>query len=214
MYNNKMRLPVAALAGASLAQSFTPNPSCSASLTSIRDAAPTMAPALSPYLYDILSSRVLTVSGAVTTLPPDTLADPEGFVELLCDAVPEIPSSVLPDFQSWGQALLSYGSVHISEYDNFVTECVTTGAAAATLTSYLNNLLTGTGGFCQPTATATPGSASNGTVSATPAPTSSGSNSTTTGYPTSIVTGAAAKPTGVLIGAAAVGGLLGAAILL
>ncbi|GAW17605.1 hypothetical protein ANO14919_070640 [Xylariales sp. No.14919] len=211
MYAPKVLLPVAAFASASLAQSY-PHPECTSSISSFVSEAPSLPAALSPYLSSPLGGSTKTSGAVTTTLPPDTLADPEGYVELLCSAAADVPSSLLPEFASWGSGLLSYGSAHLTEYDAFITHCVTTGPAAASLTSYLNNLLTGTAGFCQPTAT--PGGASNGTLSATPAPTATGSTNSTAGAPTSVVTGAAARPTGVLVGAAAMGGLIGAAALL
>ncbi|KAI0096925.1 hypothetical protein GGR51DRAFT_542336 [Nemania sp. FL0031] len=209
MYSTKVLLPVAALAGTSLAQAYTAS-SCSSIVSSFIAAAPTFPSAIAPYLESALSSPAPT---ATTTLPPDTLADPEGYVKLLCSLAAELPSTLLPDFQGWGSSLLSYGSVHISAYDSFVTECVTTGPMATSITSYLNSILTGTGGLCAPTAT--PGASSGtGSASTTPAPTVTGTNSTATISSTSIVTAAAARPTGVFVGAAAVGGLLGAAALL
>ncbi|KAI1121288.1 hypothetical protein F5Y10DRAFT_256627 [Nemania abortiva] len=210
MYNTKVLLPVAALAGMSLAETLPPA-SCSSIVSSFIAGAPTFPADIAPILSSALSNPAAT---ATTTLPPDTLADPEGYVELLCSVAGELPSSLLPEFQSWGQGLLKYGSSHISAYDDFVTQCVTTGEAAATITSYLNSILTGGGALCAPTAT--PGASSNGTTSAaiTPAPTATGSNSTATASSTSVVTAAAARPTGAFVGAAAIGGLLGAVALL
>ncbi|KAI1746951.1 hypothetical protein F4782DRAFT_552860 [Xylaria castorea] len=207
MYN-KILLPVAAFAGVSLAADSA---ACSASRAGFIAGAPTFAPELGPYLDGPLgggSGATTTAAFASTTLPPDTLADPEGYVSVLCSVAAELPASLLPEFQSWGGSLLKYGSSHISQYDDFVTDCVTTGPAAATITSYLNNLLTGTGGLCSKP-TSAPGGASNGTASATP----TGTNSTHTSA-TLIPTAAAARPTGVLAGAAALGGLIGAVALL
>ncbi|KAI0438750.1 hypothetical protein F4803DRAFT_569345 [Xylaria telfairii] len=209
MYN-KVLLPMAALAGASLAQSYPDPSACSATKSSLIAAAPTYDPELSSYLDGPLGSGVRTAPGATTTLPPDTLADPSAYVEVLCSVAAELPSSLLPAFQSWGSGLLSYGSVHISQYDEFVTQCVTTGPAAATITSYLNSILTATGGLCQPTSA--PGGVSKGTASM-PAATATGANSTSTST-TLVPTAAAARPTGVLVGAAVMGGLIGAVALL
>ncbi|KAI1361596.1 hypothetical protein F5Y08DRAFT_314243 [Xylaria arbuscula] len=213
MFNTQKLFTAAALAGASMAQSST-SLDCSQSVSYFIANAPTMGPDLTPYLEDPFNNPVQTLSdGSVTTLPPDTLANPSGYVEVLCGVAAELPPSLLPEFQSYGQALLKYGSSHISEYDAFVTECVTTGPVASATISYLNNLLTGTGLLCQPTAT--PGASSNGTISTAPFPTATGANSTASStLDTSIPTAAAAKPTGVLVGAAAMGGLLGAAIML
>ncbi|KAI0459495.1 hypothetical protein F5B21DRAFT_511219 [Xylaria acuta] len=203
MYNNKILLPVAALAGASLAQSFSSDQSaCAASTSRLIAGGPTLPAELSPYLAGPLgggNGATTTSAYASTTLPPDTLADPDGYVSVLCSVAAELPSSLLPPFQSWGSGLLKYGSSHISEYDAYVTECVTTGPAAATITSYLHSILTGTGGLCQPTSA--PGGASNGTAS-------------TSTSATLVPTAAAARPTGVIAGAAALGGLIGAVALL
>ncbi|KAI0432246.1 hypothetical protein F5Y09DRAFT_302534 [Xylaria sp. FL1042] len=203
MHSTKALSSMAALAGVSLAQTFTSAPGCQESVTSLINGAPPMPSDLASYLNPVFDDP---------SLPPDTLHDPAAFVSALCSAAPTFPKSILPEFQSWGTGLLSYGSVHISEYDAYVTHCVTTGTAAASITSYLSSILDGTGGLCQPTAT--PGASSNGTISTTPAPTATGTNSTSSATTTSVVTAAAARPTGVLISAAAAGGLLGAAILL
>ncbi|KAI0185770.1 hypothetical protein EV127DRAFT_440608 [Xylaria flabelliformis] len=210
MYN-KVLLPMAALAGVSLAADSAV---CSASRATFIAGAPTFAPELAPYLDGPLGGGSgATTSGAYasTTLPPDTLADPSGYVSVLCSVAADLPSSLLPAFESWGGALLKYGSSHISAYDDFVTDCVTTGPAAATITSYLNELLTGTGGIgslCEPTSA--PVSSSNGTY-----PTGTGSiHPTATGSSTLIPTAGAARPTGVIAGAAALGGLMGAVALL
>ena len=206
---------LAALVGVSVAQSSSSTSlDCSQSVSYFIANAPTIAPELSPYLDDPFNNPLQTLTnGDVITLPPDTLANPSAYVQVLCEAAAELPASLLPAFQSFGQGLLSYGSVHISEYDAFVTDCVTTGPVASETISYLNNLLTGTGLLCAPTET--PGSSSNGTISS-PFPTATGSSNGTASstLATSIPTAAAAKPTGVLVGAAAMGGLLGAAIML
>ncbi|KAI0799204.1 hypothetical protein GGR55DRAFT_670404 [Xylaria sp. FL0064] len=203
MHSTKVLSSMAVLAGVSLAQTFTSAPGCQESVSSLIAGSPPMASDLAAYLEPVLNDP---------SLPPDTLHDPAAFVSALCSAAPTFPKSILPEFQSWGQGLLSYGSVHISDYDAYVTHCVTTGTAAASITSYLSSILDGTGGLCQPTAT--PGGSSNGTALTTPAPTATGTNSTSSATATSVVTAAAARPTGVLMSAAVAGGVLGAAILL
>ncbi|GAP91074.1 hypothetical protein SAMD00023353_1501940 [Rosellinia necatrix] len=225
MYNSKALLSAVALAGASLAQTTASSvdaAACSSSLTFFREA-PTPAPALYPYLAPLLSGPQ-TVPGQTTALPDVTLEDPKGYQELLCAVAAELPTSLLPDFRDFGSALLSYGSAHSSKYDAYITECITTGEAASTLISELHEMFTGTGGLCQPTASA---SATTGAASVTPAPGSGVSNGT---YPTGtgslptptggsssstlVPTAAAARPTGALVGAAAIGGLLGAIAML
>ncbi|KAI1364758.1 hypothetical protein F5Y08DRAFT_202062 [Xylaria arbuscula] len=216
MYNNKLLLFVA-LAGNSLAQSSTSqDPACSASSTRFRKEVPTMPPALDSYLGSILGDGPVTAPSQTTALGGDTLANPDGYQEVFCSIVSGLPASLLPDAQSYGAGLLSYGSAHLSEYDAYVTNCVTTGDAASTLLSQIHAMFTGTGNLCQAstTAAATPGGSTYPTT--TPSPTATGANNGTN--PTSstslVLTAAGAKHTGGFVGAAAVGGLLGAAAML
>ncbi|KAI0450493.1 hypothetical protein F5B21DRAFT_490678 [Xylaria acuta] len=211
MYNTKVLLSVAALAGTSLAQSpTTTDAACLASLGAFADA-PTPGPALISYLSDAVGTAQVTAPGETTALPDITLEDPIGYQNLICSIAGELPASLIPEFQSYGSGLLSYGRAHLSLYDAYITNCITTGEAAATLTDQLHSMLTATGGLCQTTSTATPGGSSNGTY-----PTGTGSLPTPTGSSSStlVPTGAAARPTGAVVGAAAIGGLLGAVALL
>ncbi|KAI0466967.1 hypothetical protein F4859DRAFT_495833 [Xylaria cf. heliscus] len=210
MQNTKVLLSVAALAGASLAQTST-NAACASRLSQFSDA-PTPAPALASYIESLVASGPLTAPGQTTALPDFTLEDPVGYQQLFCSLARELPESIVPDFQSYAAGLLSYGSVHLSDYDAYVTECITTGEAASTLTSQLHQMLTGAGEACQTTATATAtlGGSSNGTY-----PTGTGSIPTSTGSTSTLIpTAAAARPTGTFVGAAAIGGLLGVVAML
>ncbi|KAI1821826.1 hypothetical protein F4861DRAFT_440624 [Xylaria intraflava] len=215
MHNIMMLLSVAALAGGSLAQNSTStsmDPTCAALLSDIGRNAPTPAPALGSYLATALA-QPLTAPGQTTALPDNSLADPAGYQELFCSLARELPKSLLPDFKSHGAALLSYGSAHVSEYDAYITNCITTGEAASTLISELNEMFTGTGAVCKTTASVT--GSSNGTY-----PTGTGSipNLTpTASVPTStalVPTAAATRHTGAFISAAAIAGLLGAVAVL
>ncbi|KAJ8133209.1 hypothetical protein O1611_g420 [Lasiodiplodia mahajangana] len=210
MYNAKVFLPVAALAATSLAQMPTAtNAECQSSLSQFTDA-PTPGPALVEYLGSLFGTGPITAPGRTTALPDFTLEDPVGYQDLICSIAGELPASLIPDFRSYGSGLISYGSVHISEYDEYVTNCITTGEAAASLTSELHSMLLGSGGLCSTTAaTTTPTGYSNGTY-----PTGTGSIPTSTSSATLIPTAAAARPTGAVVGAAALGGLLGVVALL
>ncbi|KAI0534772.1 hypothetical protein GGR58DRAFT_481538 [Xylaria digitata] len=218
MYNTKVLLSVATLAGTSLAQTATAttslDPACAASLSQFSDA-PTPAPELVSYLVTLVGTGPVTAPGRTTALPDFTLEDPVGYQDLICSIAGELPESLIPAFQSYGSGLLSYGSVHISAYDAYITNCITTGEAASTLTSELHSMLLGTGGLCEASTTATsssgtyPTGASNGTY-----PTGTGSTPSSTGSSTLVPTAAAARPTGAVVGAAAIGGLLGAVALL
>ncbi|KAI1279380.1 hypothetical protein F5Y07DRAFT_41586 [Xylaria sp. FL0933] len=212
MYNAKVLLSAAALAGTSMAQTATPTAfstdaaACSASLLSFSDA-PTPAPELASFFASVVGTGPVTAPGETTALPDFTLEDPDGYQALFCSVAAQLPASLVPDYKSYGVGLLTYGSAHLSQYDAYVTDCITTGSAASSLTSALHKMLDATGGgMCQSTSTA----ASNGTY-----PTGTGSYTVSPSSTSTLIpTAAAARPTGAVFGAAALGGLLGAVALL
>ncbi|GAW23614.1 hypothetical protein EKO27_g4743 [Xylaria grammica] len=217
MRNAKV-LSAATLAGTSLAVSVTStSPACSSSLEVLFSAAPTVPTDLLSYFATAIGTGPITAPGHTTALPDLTLEDPKGYQDLICSVAQDLPGSLLPDFASYGGALLSYGSVHVSEYDAYITDCITTGTAASTLTSDLHKMLDPEGGLCESTPTPTPGPSTSGTYPTGPSngtyPTSTGSLPSPT-TSTLIPTGAAARPTGVVAGAAVIGGILGAVALL
>jgi hypothetical protein len=205
MYSTKVLLSMAALAGVSHAQIYT-DPVCNSSYVALLAAAPTLAPELIEGISDIVSNGGIALN-------PDILSNPLGFKNSLCSLAVELPSSLLPEFASWGAGLLSYANAERSSYDAFITQCVTTGAVAASYTSYIHSLATATGDICAETtgAPSAGNSTSNGTISASPtlspALTYPGATST-------IPTAAAIRASGVFVGAGAVAGLLGAVALL
>ncbi|KAH8168131.1 hypothetical protein CIB48_g110 [Xylaria polymorpha] len=192
MFNTKVLLAVAALADASLAQTF-PDPGCSSSIQELLLAAPTFPNSLSSAF-----SAQITGSGS----PEGLLSNPDVYVGDVCKALAAVPSSLLPEFASWGSSLLHFASVEISSYDGIVTKCIATGAAAASITSYIHSIASSPEGLCQPTSTSAPRRRKR-TIPST------GVSTTTT-----VPTAAAARPTGAFIGGAAVAGLLGAIALL
>ncbi|KAI0442476.1 hypothetical protein F4803DRAFT_575532 [Xylaria telfairii] len=207
-YTNVL-VSLVALAGVSMAEEF-PDPACASSRSELRDASPTPPPSLSPFLSTEAAED--HSQGA-----PDAdilLSNPDIYVEQVCNLVASLPSSVLGDFRSYGSSLLEFASIEISSYDAIVTKCITTGAAAASITSYIHSIASSPEALCQPTGTPNGG---NGTVTITPYPTST-SNTTTpdTGVPSpSIPIAIAARHTGVLVpAAAAVGCLFGGIALL
>ncbi|KAI0509734.1 hypothetical protein F5B22DRAFT_615858 [Xylaria bambusicola] len=161
MYNAKVLLALAALLNASLART-TSSPECTSLLDDIVARGPTVPPAILPY-----------VLAQATGLPGDTgsfqdiLSHPDVYFSQICGAAGQLPSSLLPEFAAWGSTILAYASTEIAEYDAAVTECVTTGAAAASITSYLHSIVSQPVGLCQPT----------GTVSVTAQPTATTSAS-------------------------------------
>ncbi|KAI0869553.1 hypothetical protein GGS24DRAFT_493682 [Hypoxylon argillaceum] len=211
MHTAKPFFLMTALAGASLAQ-MVPHSVCVSSRLSIITAGPTLPPALSPYASYLVGPATPTDPTATVTPLPDALGDPDYYISLLCSVAAQLPSSARYDFSTWGAGLLSFGSAHISEFDAYVTDCVTTGEAAIPIISSLNNLLTGTGNLCQ--YTAAPSGVSNGTMSTTATQTATGPNSTSSTSATSVVTAAAARPTGVFVSAVAIGSFIGAVCML
>ncbi|KAI0876176.1 hypothetical protein GGS24DRAFT_452188 [Hypoxylon argillaceum] len=208
MYNAKVLLPLAVLAGLSLAQTTTDAAACTSKINALLAAAPVPPAALETYLFS-------QPSGGVDGL----LTHPDLYVTALCSAASSLPSSLVAEFAVYGGSLLNFASVEISSYDAIVTGCITTGAAASSITSYIHSIASSPEALCQPTSTPAAG---NGTVSSvTPYPTATASASsngtvptTTAASSTVVPTAGAAKVGGVFAGAAALGGLLGAVALL
>ncbi|KAK5634308.1 hypothetical protein RRF57_010022 [Xylaria bambusicola] len=205
MYTTKsLGFLVALGAGTSVAQQFTPNPTCAQFAADLIGPAPT-AP-------DVIQS-FLDTHETTTPAPGGILRDPEAYVSELCGLAVDLPKSALPDFSGWGASLLSFAGERIATYDEVVTKCITTGTAASSITSYLHYIVSNPNDLCKPTATPTGG---NGTASVTitPYPTATLTGNSTNPGTMSIPVGAAARPAGVLVGAAAMGGVIGAAVLL
>ncbi|KAK5634582.1 hypothetical protein RRF57_010295 [Xylaria bambusicola] len=202
MYNTKILFSVAAFVSASMAQISTPfpDPACASSITALLASAPTIPPAV--------ASAIQAASPEPNVNP---LQDPAAYVSLLCSVAGELPAPALSEFKTFGSELLGFAATEIESYDGIVTKCVTTGAPASSITSYIHSIASHPGELCKIEASPT-----NGTASAPPYPTATGNGTTTsTGLPTSAISMAgAAIPTGVLAGAVAVGGLLGAVALL
>ncbi|KAI0424036.1 hypothetical protein F5Y09DRAFT_163051 [Xylaria sp. FL1042] len=194
-------ISIAALTGTALSQSsdsaFCSSYQSSFFATLIAEAPTTPA--------DILSF-IATATG-IPALP--TTIDPSAHQDQLCAIATALPSSLLPEFKSFAGDLLSVGKSFSDDLIEYITDCVPEPEAAS-MTSYVDYVFTATGNICtETTATATPGSTSNGTSA-----TGTGSfYPTATPSTTLIPVAAAARPTGVL-GMAAVGGVIGAAAML
>ncbi|KAI1749177.1 hypothetical protein F4782DRAFT_514809 [Xylaria castorea] len=208
MHYTKVIASLSALVSASIAQEF-PDPGCASSRGELRDAAPTPPPSLSPFL----STEAGTNQSQGAPDADILLSNPDIYVEQVCNLVASLPSSVLGDFQSWGLAHLKFASVEISSYDAIVTKCITTGAAAASITSYIHSIASSPERLCQPTTTSGGG---NGTASITPYPTPTGNGTTPgTGVSSTLIPSAgAAGRTGELVHVAVMGGLFGGIALL
>ncbi|KAI0468077.1 hypothetical protein F4859DRAFT_492552 [Xylaria cf. heliscus] len=203
MHSTKILFALATLTGTSLSQK-SDSEFCSAFFTS--------------FLSVILNSDVPTPTGIASfvaqqlptiTAAPLTTLDFASHAQELCELATELPSSLLPEFRTYASELLEFGRAYSSEHIAYVTDCAPESEVASR-SSYLEFVFTATGNFC--TETPAPGGSSNGTYP-TPTPTAT-SYSSASNSPTFVVTGAAAKPTGACLGAAAMGGILGAAALL
>ncbi|KAI8629429.1 hypothetical protein F5Y19DRAFT_81593 [Xylariaceae sp. FL1651] len=206
MYNTKVLLSVAALTGASLAQS-SDDAACTNSYASLALGLPTPASGLASAITSYANEVIQTASVTDT--------NPLVAITEVCDFASQLPSSLQSDFSSYVTAVRSYASASSSAIDAVITNCLATGSEGAAYASFINSLATQTGPLCQITSAPSGG---NGTVSMTltPTPTPSNTNSSPGGSAatTSPSTAAAAGPTGVFAGAAAAAGLLGAVALL
>ncbi|KAJ3565480.1 hypothetical protein NPX13_g7490 [Xylaria arbuscula] len=201
MYTTKTLGFLAALGvGTSVAQQFTPDPTC----------AELAAGLAGPTAPDLIQSFLDTHETAAPA-SGDILRNPKAYVSELCGLAVGLPESLLPEFSNWGASLLSFAGERITTYDEVVTMCITTGASASSITSYLHSIVSHPDDLCKPTATPTGG---NSTVTITPYPTASSTSNSTIPGPTSVPVGAAARPAGILISAIAMGGIIGAAIML
>ncbi|KAI1145123.1 hypothetical protein F4825DRAFT_457822 [Nemania diffusa] len=204
MQRTKIFAVLAALTGVSLSQK-SDSEFCSAFFTS--------------FLSVILNSDVPTPTGIVsflaqitptTTAPPITVLDFASHASELCELATELPPSLLPEFRTYASGLLAFGKSYSNEHIAYVTDCAPESEVASR-SSYLEFVFTATGNFC--TETPAPGSTSNGTYP-TPTPTATSYQPSSNSSTSLVVTAAAARPTGACLGAAAMGGILGAAALL
>ncbi len=200
MYSTKILLFIAALAGTSLSQK-SDSQFCSAFFTSLVSIIEEEAPKTPPAIVSFLAQSTETAS--TTSIPPLTTLDFASHARELCEIATELPSSLLPEFQTYAEALLSFGHAHSSEHVAYVTDCSPEDEVASR-SSYLEYIFTATGNFCEQTPA--PGGAPNGTY---PTPTPTATSPTTL-----IVTAAASRPTGACLGTAAIGGVLGVVAIL
>ncbi|KAI1738735.1 hypothetical protein F4680DRAFT_467108 [Xylaria scruposa] len=207
MHNSKVLLALAAVAGTVISQK-SDSAYCASFISSLLSVQETEAPTTPADILSFVATRT-----DIHTIPANATGgatlDPAKHQSQLCQLATELPSSLLPEFQTLAAGLLSFGKAHSSEMIAYVTDCYAADQVAAT-TSYLDYIYSATGNICTETATATatptPGGALNGTY-----PTATSAlNSTASLVPTA----AAAKLNGASLGVAAAGGILGAAAML
>jgi hypothetical protein len=208
MYSTKVLLSIAALAGTSLSQK-SDSQFCSAFFTSLLSIIEDEAPKTPPAILSFLTQSTETAS-PTTSIPPLNTLDFASHAQELCEIATELPSSLLPGFQTYAEALLSFGRARSSEHIAYVTDCAPEDEVASR-TNYLDYVFTATGNFCEQTPAS--GGVSDGTYP-TPTPTATSSYTGLNSSTTLIVTAAAVKPTAACLGAAAMGGVLGIAAML
>ncbi|KAI1273368.1 hypothetical protein F5Y07DRAFT_259338 [Xylaria sp. FL0933] len=209
MYSSRTLLLIAALAGTSLSQK-SDSAFCASYLSSfLGDVAD--APTTPAAILSFIASHT-EIPTLPTSLPPGAEINPAGHQSQLCSLAAELPSSLLPEFKTLASELLSFGKAHSSDFIAYITDCYPEDQVAAS-TDYLDYVFTATGNICE-TPAPTPGAASNGTYPTSIPTITSAINSSTPVTTSLIPTAAAARPTGALLGAAAAGGILGAAAML
>ncbi|KAI0485729.1 hypothetical protein F4859DRAFT_393754 [Xylaria cf. heliscus] len=204
MYNPKVLLFIAALAGTALSQKSDAE-YCSWKMSSFFSFVVAEGPTTPAAVLSFLATQT-------NSKPPLSTYGPEAHGEEICSIYSELPPSLVPEFQTYITSVLSFGNAHSDVLLGVASDCVPEDKVAS-VTSYIHEMLTPTGNPCQ--ATPAPGGAANGTYPTSPAPTATSSYAGPGNYTssTSIVTAAAAaRPTGILLGAAA--GVLGAAVML
>lgn len=232
LYNKKIFLSAAVLAGTSFAQDSTTGTSdatstdsgagaeCTLSYARILGGAPTPSSDLANALTSYASSAAASVTVATTTGSLGGYSDLNQFLSQACDFSSQLPSSLQSQFDDYATSLISYVSASSSQIDDVITSCIATGSEGAGYTSLVNSLATHTGPLCTGTATSTGTESSTTPTSTDGGAGGAGGGSQTTGGggdagSSSVPTGAATVPTVALGGAAAAAaGILGAAILL
>ncbi|KAI0539424.1 hypothetical protein GGR58DRAFT_524686 [Xylaria digitata] len=194
MHSTKILLAVAALAGTSLSQK-SDSEFCFAFFTSLISIIEEEAPKTPSAIFSFLTQS--ETASPTTTAPPLTTLDFASHAQELCEIATELPSSLLPEFQTYAEALLSFGRARSSEHIAYVTDCAPEEEVASRI-SYLNYIFTATDNFCEQTPA--PGGASNGTYP-TPTPTATSSYAGISSPTTLIVTTATTKTSGACSGA-------------
>lgn len=208
MYSSSFLLLIPAFAGIAMSQKSDAE-YCSSKMASFISWANTVGPTTPPAVLAFLASQTTNSQAPLATFGPSAHGDE------ICSIISVLPDSLLPEFQDYVTDVLSFGNANSEVLLNVATDCVPEEQIAS-VTSYIHEMLTPTGGCPEPTPA--PGSASTGAYPTAPATTATvtssyiGSGNHT--YSTSILQAGAARPTGVLLGAAALGGILGAAALL
>ncbi|KAI3337799.1 hypothetical protein F4824DRAFT_104185 [Ustulina deusta] len=246
LHNKKAVLSAAALAGVSLAQDGSARTTagghaadCTQSYARLLAEAPTPTGELALAITSwALGAEQSAPAGGSGNGNGNEAANPLSLVAEACAFSAQLAPSLRGEFDAYATRVIGYVSASSSDIDALITDCVATGGAGASYTSFVDALATHTGPLCQATGGAG-GGATNGTTStASPTTTATtttaggggggggtattattngqggGTATTEGGTATSVHTGAAALPTAVLGGAAAAAGLLGAAILL
>ncbi|KAI0114082.1 hypothetical protein GGR51DRAFT_505447 [Nemania sp. FL0031] len=153
------------------------------------------------------------IATAPGSQPPLATFGPSEHGDEICSIYNKLPPSLIPEFITYITSVRSFGSANSDNLISVATECEPEDKIASVI-NYIHGMVTPTADSCQ--YTPHPGGVASGIYPTSPIPTPTSSYNSTGNYtyPTSVFTAAATKPTGVLLGAAAIGGILGAAIML
>ncbi|KAI1320330.1 hypothetical protein F5Y16DRAFT_389948 [Xylariaceae sp. FL0255] len=175
-------------------------------------------------------TEILDFIATRTDIPGPVLTfDPEQHINQLCAISKALPQSLAHYYNAYDSAVRDLVAASPNVLIEVATQCENSSRAAS-ITNYLNQMYATPRGVCDPP----PGATTTSTVPActavttssnpytyptTPAPTSTGSTkpsngTSTTAISTSVPIAGATRPTGILLGAAAAAGVLGAAVLL
>ena len=168
MHGSKFFLTVAALASTALSQK-SDDEFCSAFFTSFVSIIEEEAPKTPDAILSFLSAT--QTATPTTTAPPLTTLDFGAHAAQLCSIAGVLPSSLLPEFQTYAGSLIAFGHARSSEHIAYVTDCAPEEDVASS-TSFLEHFFTATDNFCEETPA--PGSTTkSGYPTPTPTATSS-----------------------------------------
>ncbi|KAI1367682.1 hypothetical protein F5Y08DRAFT_297964 [Xylaria arbuscula] len=168
MHSSKFFLAATALASTALSQK-SDDEFCSAFFTSFVSIIEEEAPKTPEAILSFLSAT--QTATPTTTAPPLTTLDFEAHASQLCSIAAVLPSSLLPEFQTYAESLVAFGHSRSSEHIEYVTDCAPEEDVASS-TSFLERFFSATDNFCAETPA--PGSTTSGAyATVTPTPTSS-----------------------------------------
>ncbi|CAJ2501409.1 Uu.00g042620.m01.CDS01 [Anthostomella pinea] len=143
------------------------------------------------------------------------LSDVTDAASVLCDVTAGMPTSLSSAYSSYDMAASSWYSSNSADIQSLISSCA--GDMGAELTMAVSAVESYTSSGCSGSVAAmTSGltSSSTGSSKTSGSGSTGGATATSSGASTSVETGAASRPTGLIAGAVAAAGFLGAAVML